>query len=48
MNEYLMRILNLEYTINVMEKELEIMKQEFEYLKSCLDDERIRTCSHSE
>lgn len=48
MNEYLMRILNLEYTINLMVKELGIMKQELEYLKSCLDDERIRTCSHSE
>lgn len=48
MNEYLMRILNLEYAVNLMEKELDIMGRELEYLKSCLDDERIRTCSHSE
>lgn len=48
MNEYLMRILNLEYTIDIMSRELDIMGRELEYLKSCLDDERIRTCSHSE
>ena len=35
-NEYLMRILNLEYTIAIMEKELDIMKSELKYLNEKL------------